>query len=155
MKYIKRLSIALMLGLLFSVVANGFAQKAQDKGVFIVNRSVPVTSVTKKEIEKIYLGRMNAWEGKLKISSCILGPKTDLGDRFFDKVLKMSYRKYSKYWLKIVFSGSKPAPFEFQTAEDVINYVSQKDGGIGFIPESMAQSLEGCKILKVQGMDNF
>lgn len=155
MKYMKKLSIGLIFFLLFCVAAEAFAQKDQEKGVFIVNSSVPVIAVTKKEVEKIYLGKMNVWEGKLKISPCLMDPKTDIGKRFFDDVLDMSYRKFSKYWLKVVFSGLRPAPPEFKNPEDVISYVSQRDGGIGFIPESMAKSLEGCKILKVRGIENF
>ncbi len=155
MEYIKRTSLLITFCLFLGVYSSLFAQENADKGVFIVNASVPVESVSKKELEKIFLGKMQAWEGKLKVSPSIMHHKTDIGDRFFDDVLDMSYRKYNKHWLKIVFSGSNAAPPEFKTVEEIIAYVSQKDGGIGFVPASAAKDLESCKVLTVQGMDGF
>ncbi|MCB0305645.1 MAG: hypothetical protein KDI38_17920 [Calditrichaeota bacterium] len=153
MKYFQKLRMTFLLGILLCMAGTMSAQ--EEKGVFIVNESVPVESISKKDLEKIYLGKMKAWEGKLKISPCLMDEKTELGERFFDDVLDMSYRKFSGIWRKIVFSGSSPAPAEFKTSEEVIEYVSQHDGGMGFIPESMLEGLEGCKVLKIEGLESF
>tara|TARA_B100000315_G_C14381158_1_gene497531 strand:- start:453 stop:587 length:135 start_codon:yes stop_codon:yes gene_type:complete len=43
-----------------------------------------------------------------------------------------------------------------KTVEDVIEYVSQHEGGIGFIPEQIENaSLRDCKVLKIDSKDKF
>ena len=138
------LLVWMMVGMLAQVAA-------QQKGLVIVNKSVPVDSLSQSELQKIFTGKIQNWENNLKVKPVLLDPKSDLGKRFFDNLLEMSAREYNRIWLKTIFSGSSPRPLEMSTPEQVMEYVAQKDGGIGIIPAELAESelLENCKVLKI------
>ena len=131
---------------LCSLFCNSYAE---EKNVLIVNKKIIIESITKTELRKIYLGKTALWNGKIKTQPCLINAKTSLGRNFFEEVLDMPVEKFKRYWLRKVFSGYGAPPTSFNSVEEVIEFVSKKEGGIGFIPESKFKSLPNCKILKV------
>ena len=128
---------------------------AGENGVIIVNKKVTKEAITKSEIQKIYLGKVALWNNDLKIRACIMTEKTEVGKKFFGTVLNMSAKKYKKHWIRQVFSGYGASPNVFGTAEEVIDYVSKNEGGIGFIPETKAKALKNCKVIKLDSKATF
>ena len=51
--------------------------------------------------------------------------------------------------------GANDAANVFGTAEEVIDYVSKNEGGIGFIPETKAKALKNCKVIKLDSKATF
>ena len=153
MNYVKFLSST--LAVLWVLLGMSFNVSAQEKGVLIVNNSVEITAISKKNLRKIYSGKSFVWENKLMIKPCMLAFANDVTERFLKKVLKTSERKYQKVWLRKVYSGSSPAPPVLKTPEEVIKYVSGNDGGIGIVPQSAAGELENCRIINIDALETF
>ena len=128
---------------------------AGENGVIIVNKKVKKEAITKSEIQKIYLGKVTLWNNDFKIRACIMNAKTEVGKKFFGTALNMSAKKYKKHWIRQVFSGYGASPNVFGTAEEIIDFVSKNEGGIGFIPEAKAKVLKNCKVIKLGSKATF
>ncbi len=98
----------------------------------IANRSVPEASLSEKDIQRIYLGKKRLWGNKMKIVFVKLN-KGDTTKRFLKKYVKKSERRFTTYWDKKVFTGGGRAPKSFAKQKDLVKYVSETKGAIGYI----------------------
>lgn len=129
MKNINKIFVLLFIS--FSVSL--FAQET----VVIVNNSVKESTLSKNDIKKIYLGKTDAWEDGSNVHLAYLDPiSTELGSKFFSDVVDVTFQKFSKIWIKKVFSGYGSKPAKFSEEKAIINFVSQNKGAIGFIKAS-------------------
>ena len=124
---------------------------AQETYILIVNESVDVSKLSKKELKKIYRGKMKMWSKDLDIRPCYANVNTKTGKVFFKKLLKISPAKFKKYWLRMVFSGSGAAPVSLGNVESIIDFVSKNPGGMGIIPASYKDKLKGVRIVGLSG----
>lgn len=119
---------------------------AADDLIVIGNRSVPVSTLTEKEVKMIYLGQQKMWDNGLKVVFVKL--KDDQScKRFLKHFVKKSPKMYQRYWNKQAFSGGGNPPKEFGREKDLVQYVSQTKGAIGFI--SSKSYSDTVKILSV------
>ena len=116
--------------------------------ILIANKNIPRENLKDDELKKIFAGRMVLWENEVKIDPCYIDPDTEDGQFFFAGILKISVKKFKKYWLKKVFSGYGAAPVSLKTTEAIVEFISENKGGIGVIPKDMVKDLKGCKIIK-------
>jgi len=133
----------LIILFLFSVQA--FAGKY----LLIVNKSVDEKNLSKKELKKVYRGKIRQWDSGVQIQPCYLDAGTKSGAAFFKGLLKVKPKKFKKFWLKMIFKGNGPAPIEESTINGVIDFVSSNQGGVGIIPESQREKAEeaGAKVI--------
>lgn len=151
MKFVvKTLGIVILL-------LGGLNIHAQERGVIIANISVPVDSMTSAELRSIYLGKQLEWKNHLKIYPTILKPSEEISKYFFKKIVEMTYRKFRRQWLRKVFSGSNPAPPVFSSVEEVLKYIVNRDGAIGYIPltSATAELLKNNKVIRIDGKLGF
>jgi len=138
--------VLFLLFLVFSV--NVYA--GGGKYLLIVNKSVKVESISKKDLKKVYRGKLRQWDkSETPIKPCYVDAKSKEGKVFFDKLLKVKPNRFKKFWLKMIFKGKGPAPVEETSSDGVIDFVSSNSGGVGIIPESAREkALEsGAKII--------
>jgi len=126
----------------------------QQNAVIIVNKNSTMGSISIDDLQEIYMGNKKLLNG-IKIQPCMLNIKSKLSKEFIEDIIKMSPSKFKKYWLKRIFSGYGVGPTSLRSVEEVIKFVSQHEGGIGFIPEQMKASLGECKILRIDLKDDF
>jgi hypothetical protein len=124
------------------------ASMAQEEAVVIIaNVAMPDRSLSKTEVQNIFLGKLTKVDGT-KITFVIL--KTgDIHAEFLETYLSRTPSQYTKYWKKLVFSGKGRSPKAFDSEEDLIAYVEQTQGAIGYIAASTAQSLQNEHIRNV------
>lgn len=139
-----------LFGVLFLAIAGmlctfpGLAS-AEDL-VVIGNRSVPVSSLDPRDVKNIYLGKMKVWDNGMKVQFVTL-KDGDIAERFLKQYVKKNPSMFSKYWKKKVFTGGGKPPKAFSREKDLVKYVAETKGAIGYI--SSKSLSESVKILSV------
>lgn len=136
------LYFSLTFAVLFSCSSLSFASDM----LIIVNKGVSVSSVTKDELKRIYLGKMSRWENGDKVNFCLL--ETNLLEDFTNNYLNYSAVNFFKYWKKRVFTGQGSMPPFFAKDEGVVNFVANTKGGIGFVPQNA--NTDSVKVITVE-----
>lgn len=120
------LSVTLWLGYL----QVGFAQTA-----IVVHPSNDVT-LTKKQISRIFLGKLRRFPGGGKALAVNLTEDNDIRIDFDRKILKKSPAQMKSYWAMQQFTGKGVPPASATDAESVKALVSDNANMIGYIDES-------------------
>jgi ABC-type phosphate transport system substrate-binding protein len=100
--------------------------------IVIVNRSVPDASVSRAELERIFLGKKTVWENGKKIVPVI----QDAGavhKAFLKEYLAKNPSTYDIYWKQAVFTGTGSPPGSLSDDAQVVRFVSGTDGAVGYI----------------------
>ncbi len=110
-----------------------------DSGLVVVaNKNNQVSSLTKSEVKKIFLGKKRFWNTGVSVETCDLvetgvrSSKTARA-RFSRQFLGKDLVKLKSYWIRMIFSGRGHPPVSFDNAGDVIKFVARDEGGIGYL----------------------
>ncbi len=115
--------------------------------VVIVNKSVSVTSLDKATIEKIYLGKKSTWDDGTAIVAVTL-KDGEVHETFLKSFVGKSVAQFTAFWNQLVFTGKGIPPRSFSADTDIVKFVSETKGAIGYV--SSGTSLSGAKSLTVQ-----
>lgn len=109
---------------------------AEEKNiVLIVNANSPLgTNISAEKIKDIYTGKIK-FEGKTKLSPANHKEEKIL-EGFLGKFVGMTSTAYKNHWVKKVFSEGGSAPKIVETAGEMVKYVLENEGGIGYLWES-------------------
>lgn len=142
-KFLLSVLFLLIFGMSFS-----FPQIASAGDLIVIgNRSVPVSELSPKEIQKIYLGKKKLWSNGLKVVFVMLG-KGDVSKKFLKSYVKKNPSMYSKYWKKKMFTGAGTPPVIFDKEKELVQYVAKTKGTIGYISsKSYADSVKFLSVL--------
>jgi len=128
---------------------------AQNRGIIIVNKGVPIDSTTEETLKKIYLGKIQTWDNGITIQPVIPNPENELTKKFMKEILHKTYTYYMRYWRKTIFAGYGLPPKQISTIDEVIQFVEQHRGGISFVPVSYKSKLKEIKIIKLGSKNTF
>jgi ABC-type phosphate transport system substrate-binding protein len=146
----KLLCTGLLVGTLGLSLARGLAQPRSATGsyVVIVNAANPVASIDRKFLEEAFLKKTTRWPNDEVIRPVDLSPSTAVRRQFTDEVLKRPVEAIKGYWQQRIFSGRDVPPPELNTDADVIKYVAQYEGAVGYV--SSGADLAGTKVLVIE-----
>ena len=118
--------------------------------VFIVNSEAPIwKDMNAKDIKNIFLGKI-----KNRDSIHILPTirhNEDLKNEFLDQYIGLSANRFKSYWVKAVFSKGGERPKEFESLDELLNFIGEHTGAIGFARNSEIEELpDGVKTLTIQ-----
>lgn len=99
----------------------------------IANRSVPAASLSKDDVKRIYLGSMSRWEDGSRVNFVVL--KDDTMDAFLSAYVGTSSSQFAQHWKRQVFTGKGQMPPMYDKSSDVVKFVANTPGAIGFVPE--------------------
>lgn len=135
----RSLVIILLLGS-FSQVA------AQKQFALIANNDVPLESINKSTLKRVYNGFTTQWPGGLKAKPSYASEGIDS----FWSYIGTTKTNFDRFWTKRVFSGNGVPPVEHASSAEVINYVSKISGAIGVVEVDDASNLpESCKLISM------
>ena len=120
--------IFLMLVMLCLTSTTSFAEV-----LIIANNNVSEDSISKDAVKDIFLGKTVKWSDKSNISFVIL--KNDVHKAFLKEYIKRSSSQYGNYWKKMVFTGKGREPREFDTEKELVQYVAETEGAIGYVSQ--------------------
>lgn len=103
----------------------------------IVNPANPMKEISQTQLVAIYMGKMTSFEGNGAIRPVDYMDSSDLKKDFYERFLDKDIEKIKRYWVKIIFSGRGSPPKALDKPSDVLGFVAENDGGIGYIPKEM------------------
>ncbi len=122
------------------IVAPGVSSLAQDENpILIANTAVPDRPFSKTEVQNIFLGKVTKIDGA-KITFVIL-KSGDVHTAFLAAYLSRTPAQYTQYWKKLVFSGKGRSPKAIETEDELMEYIAQTAGAIGYIGTATAETL--------------
>ena len=100
--------------------------------VVIVNKSVPETALSKKDVGNIYLGKKTSWSDGNKIKFVVL-TGGDAHSTFLNKYIGKTDSQFNTFWKKQVFTGKGSPPKELDSDQAMVDFVVQTAGAIGYV----------------------
>lgn len=125
------------------------ANSGQGQIVVIVNKANPVTNISKANLLNFYLGNEIVWENSNRIYPITQRTNQSIAKIFFQKGLGKTVGRMKRIWLKLSLSGKTSPPKILNSADEVIEYISQNEGAIGFIP--IKKLNENVRVIKIDG----
>ena len=114
--------------------------------VIIVNPDVSST-VLKNDLKRIYLNRKKRWNGGKGIVTATLADGT-LHRLFLEKYINKSSAQFNTFWKRVIFTGKGAPPKNFQTEEELVVFVANTPGAIGYVSRNVP--LEGVRVLEFE-----
>ena len=115
--------------------------------LLIVHNGVAVDELSQETVSEIYLGTRTKWEDGQTIRVAML-KKGKTHERFTEKIVKTTPSKLKNLWKKVVFTGAGTPPKIFKNEEDLVEFVAETEGAIGYIAKETPH--EGVKILSLK-----
>ena len=128
------LSAAVVVALVAEPVIGSGA--ASDDYKIIVHPDNPMSVVDRGFLREIYLRKATDWSGGGPIRPIDLARRFAVRDRFALEVLKKTPAQLKSYWNQQIFSGKGVPPPEAESPADVVRYVLDHPGAVGYVPAS-------------------
>ena len=106
---------------------------AEEAVVVIANKDVPSEKLTPDKIKKIFLGEVMNWENNEVITVVLLGDET-VHKEFIHKYIKRTPAQFLNVWRRNLFTGKGAMPTQMDNIDDLIKYVANTKGAIGYVP---------------------
>lgn len=133
-----RKAAMIFTGLLFLLQSAVFAPFSRAGDILIIaNKDVPVSSLSNNEIKRIFLGQKVRWDDNRIITFVIL--KTEAHKDFLSRYIGNTPAQYRNYWKKMVFTGKSKSPKSFKKEDELIDYIANTSGAVGYIPAHVYQ----------------
>lgn len=124
------LSLSLVLALVMTAQAGNV--------MVIANKNVVVVSLTKAELQQIFLDKVMFWSNGKRVIPVIQKGGTAHAD-FLQKFLGLTPLQYDAYWKQAIFTGTGKPPKSVAGDSDVVLFVSATDGAVGYIDANTIQ----------------
>lgn len=126
------------------------AQAAQPKSGYriICHPSNPMTAADRDFVEDVFLKKVSVWPTGEVARPVDLIPSSQVRRQFSDDVLGRPLDAVRNYWQQRIFSGADIPPPELKSDDDVVRYVLNEPGALGYV--SATAALKGAKILTIK-----
>jgi ABC-type phosphate transport system substrate-binding protein len=111
----------------------------------IAHDGIGANRIDKRELQKIFLGRTTELGGQKVVLATLREGSSH--KEFMESFLQMTPQQFTNHWRKIVFSGTGKEPKSFDSETELVSFVSNTPGAIGYISRSTEKN--GVKQLEV------
>lgn len=114
--------------------------------IVIVNPSVEIDALSQKTLLEIYKNEKTIWDsGKtIKVVLQVVG---NTHKDFSYNLIEFPPSKLKRIWRQVIFTGTGNMPKLINTEKDIVKYVSNTNGAIGYIDSKTPH--DGTKVLKI------
>lgn len=116
----------------------------------IVNGSNPISSMTKDQVSKLFLKKVTKWKNGQKVLPLDLTGTSPVRQDFSKEIFGRHVWAIKAYWQKKIFSGRGVPPPEKSSDREVLAYVQENPGAIGYISASVITIKYRVKVLNVE-----
>ena len=120
--------------------------KSSTTVIFIAHKDVPMDSITKKDLQKILLGKKKKWADNTNIELVL--PDDDEILKIVLKSVKKSLFQFNNTWKKLIFTGKRKAPVKLKNEKEIIEFVKKTPGAFSFIVKTENPDKD-VKIIKI------
>ena len=114
----------------------------------IVNQDNPVTALTKNEVSNVFLKKNTKWDNNVAILLVDLTDSSDAREAFSKAIHERKASAIKAYWQGQIFSGRNIPPVEKKSDREVLEFVQDNPGAIGYI--SFATATGGFKVKTIE-----
>lgn len=107
--------------------------------VVVAHKGVGSSSLSKADIQAIFLGDKTKWNDGKPIKIAVLETGS-ASKKFLQSVVGKTPSQFDNYWKKLIFTGKAAAPKTFDDAAGVVQFVSSTSGAVGFVGDGQAGS---------------
>ena len=126
-------ALALTALALASAPAPAAAQGAAPSYVVVVNAANPLTSLSKGDLAKIFLKKIDRFSNGQQATPVNLGDASPVRERFTKEILGKSVGALESYWQQQIFSGKNVPPVTKASDAEVIEFVRATPGAVGYV----------------------
>lgn len=101
--------------------------------VIIANRDLPVSSLSRQDLSRIYLGKMKFFSTGAKIVPVDQRSGSMIREKFYNDLLQKSESEMKAYWSRIMFTGQGYPPIQESDDSAVLDTVSKNPNCLGYI----------------------
>jgi ABC-type phosphate transport system substrate-binding protein len=115
--------------------------------IVIAHSNIPETTITTKELQEIFLGKRVQWQDNTAIHPVTIRDRK-LHETFLKQYIQKSPAKWNAHWKRMVFTGNGTPPRQFDTQQELLDYVANTAGAIGYVDAETP--VEHVTIIEVQ-----
>lgn len=108
------------------------ALSANEPFIIIANRDVPAETLSRNDLKDIFLGVEIVWKNSQEIRLCTL-KESDIHTKFTRQIANKTTQQFKAWWKKRLFLGQGSVPPEFDGENELIDYVANTKGAIGYV----------------------
>lgn len=113
----------------------------------IVHADNSINKLERSKISDLFLKKTDSFPDGLKALPVDLSPDNPLREKFSQKIHNRGVKAVEAYWQQRIFSGQATPVPEKSTEEEIIDFVKNNPGAIGYI--SVSISSPGIKEIEV------
>lgn len=141
-----RQSTIVVLALLGTLALPGFAQ--QDGYRVVVNPSNPTSNLSRAEVARLFLKKVPKWPDGQSVQPADQERVSPVRQAFSRSIHQKDVDAIASYWQVLVFSGREVPPRIVKSDVEMLQYVRDTPGAIGYVSENAA--LAGVKAIAVR-----
>ncbi|NLD36762.1 MAG: hypothetical protein GX654_07835 [Desulfatiglans sp.] len=127
-----KLRFSIMIGFLLVFLALCETSVLASDTIIVGNKNLSVSTLSKETIQKIFLGEQTTWEDGSKIKFAYL--QVDPTDKIFlREYMYYTNIRYIRHWRSQVFSGKGEMPPMLQSDAEMLKFIQDNNGSIGFV----------------------
>jgi ABC-type phosphate transport system substrate-binding protein len=115
--------------------------------VIIAHKDVAETTLSEKELQEIFLGKRVQWTDNSAVHPATV-KESELHEAFLERYIKKSPSQWVTHWKRMVFTGTGTPPEQFDTQQELLDYVAETKGAIGYVDAEVP--IENVMTLEVQ-----
>lgn len=100
----------------------------------VVHPDVSGSTLTQEEIRRIFLGKSTQWDRNNQKIHFIVLEGGDAHETFIRRFIGKTPSQFRNYWRMMVFTGKGRAPKSLGSPGEVVDYVANTAGAIGYVP---------------------
>lgn len=106
------------------------APTSRSEIVVIGHINNPLSSLTRKQVQAIFMGRIRSISGRQRILPV---DSVDLRTEFYEALTNRPIKQIDAYWARLTFSGESSPPPVLSKQQNIIDVVQKKEGKIAYI----------------------
>lgn len=126
----KRINLKIFILVLFSLSSQGM--------YLVVNKNNDISKISKNMVSKMFLGRIFRWPNNDPAFVADYVASHDIRKEFSNDFLNEQPFKVYKIWIRNSLSGKSAPPHYFKDEAELLNYVSQERGAIGYVKNKVS-----------------
>lgn len=136
-------------GVAMLILALATTAISADDVVLVANGGVGESSISSQEAQDVFLGKKSSWsDGSTIVLATLSGGSVH--DAFLKTFVGRTASQFATYWKKLAFSGKAMEPKAFDTEAELIKFVAEHKGAVGYVSAKVSENkdaIAGCKIL--------
>lgn len=103
----------------------------------VVSPDSPIASLTREDVEKIFLGKTKKFPDGSSAMPLDLGEGNAVREEFYSKVINKTASQLNSYWSRLIFTGKGQPPRSVEDADELLDEVGDEVEAVGYVDASL------------------